>query len=87
MAPERVCTFVAACCMIHNIAIDYNEPLGNDDDDEDQVDLGNNYEGANRAEAVRSHITNTFLIHISKNCNSNWHRFNLILFVFLFTCI
>jgi hypothetical protein len=39
--------------MLHNIAIDYNEPLGNDDDDEDQVDLGNNYEGANKGRSCQ----------------------------------
>ena len=60
MAPNRVCTLVAACCVLHNIAIDYNEPMGYDDEDEDQVDLGNNYQGANRGDAVRSHITNTY---------------------------
>ncbi|CAB4011721.1 Hypothetical predicted protein, partial [Paramuricea clavata] len=60
MAPDRVCTLVAACCVLHNIAIDYNEPMGYHDEDEDQVDLGNNYQGANRGDAVRSHITNTY---------------------------
>lgn len=61
MAPDRVCTLVATCCVLHNIAIDCNEPMGDDDNDnQDKLDLGHNYEGANRGEAVRSHITNTY---------------------------
>ena len=26
MTPERVCTITVACCVLHNIAIDNNEP-------------------------------------------------------------
>ena len=26
MSPKRVCTLTAACCVLHNIAIDSNEP-------------------------------------------------------------
>jgi hypothetical protein len=61
MTPGRVCTPVAACCVLHNIAIDYNEPLEYDDDEnQDPLDVGPNYIGLNRGEAVRNHITNIY---------------------------
>lgn len=61
MSPERVCTLVAACCILHNIAIENNEPMEDDDDDhQDPPDLGHNYDGVNRGTAVRNHITNTY---------------------------
>ena len=41
MLPKRVCTLVAACCVLHNIAINSNEPMEYDgDDDQEQLDLG-----------------------------------------------
>lgn len=59
MSPEIVCTIIAACCVLHNIAIDFKEPVEYDDDQE-ELDLGHNYDGPNRGEAVRNHITNTY---------------------------
>ena len=60
MSPERVCTLIAACCVLHNIAIDSNEPLEYDDGGQEELDLGHHYDGPNRGEAVRNHITNTY---------------------------
>ena len=51
MRPERVCTI---------IALDHNEPEDEfDDEDNDDLDVANDYQGANRGNAVRNHITNT----------------------------
>jgi hypothetical protein len=33
MSPDRVCTVVVACCILHNIAIDNNEPFPDFEDD------------------------------------------------------
>ncbi len=33
MSPERVCTVIAASCILHKIAIDHNEPLPESEDD------------------------------------------------------
>jgi hypothetical protein len=33
MSPDRVCTVVVACCILHNIAIDNNEPVPDFEDD------------------------------------------------------
>jgi hypothetical protein len=61
MRPERVCTIIVACCILHNIAIDHNEPLHDleedghlDEDVDDEV-----FEVAT-GQAVRDHIANTF---------------------------
>lgn len=60
MSPERVCTIIAACCVLHNIAIDNNEPMMDDDVEEEPLDLGDDYDGVNTGEAARNHITNTY---------------------------
>ena len=59
MSPDRVCTIIAACCVLHNIAIDNNEPEDEEEEDEEPLDLGNNYGGPETGQAVRNHITNT----------------------------
>ena len=51
MSPERVCTLVAACCVLHNIAVDFNEPVQYDDDDQG-LNLGHNYDGPNRGKLL-----------------------------------
>ena len=60
MTPERVCTIIAACFVLHNIAIDHNEPEDelNDEELDEDLDVGNYYQGANTGNAVRNHITN-----------------------------
>lgn len=60
MAPDRACTIIAACFVLHNIAIDYNEPEDDDVDEDPGLNVGNNYQGAHRGNAVRNHITNTY---------------------------
>lgn len=63
MAPDRVCTIVAACCVLHNIAINLGEPDPDDWDVEDEDytgDLQEQYLGQETGHAVRQHITNTF---------------------------
>ena len=61
MAPNRVCTIMAACFGLHNNAKDYNEPEDNeDDDDDDDNDMDDIYQGVNTGNAVRQYITNTY---------------------------
>lgn len=63
VAPDRVCTIVVACCILHNIAVILAEPDPEDCDMEDEgcaADLHNQYHGHETGNAVRQHITNTF---------------------------
>ena len=55
-----MCTIIAACFVLHNIAIDHNEPEDelNDEELDEDLDVGNYYQGANTGNAVRNHITN-----------------------------
>lgn len=59
MQPEKVCQFIGACAILHNIAIAFNEPmedLDNDDDDPEVPD----YQGPESGRLIRDHIANTF---------------------------
>ena len=57
MRPERVCTIVAACCILHNIAIDHNETLLEIEDDGPwNDDVGGDFVGVETGQAVRDHI-------------------------------
>ena len=63
MAPDRVCTIVVACCILHNIAVILGEPDPEDCDMEDEgcaADLHSQYHGHETGNAVRQHITITF---------------------------
>ena len=63
MAPDRVCTIIAACCVLHNIAVTLREPDPEDCDMEDDgcaADLHSQYHGRETGNAVRQHITNTY---------------------------
>ena len=63
MAPDRVCTIVAACCILRNIAVNLRKPDPEDCDMEDDgcaADLQSQYHGRETGNAVRQHITNTF---------------------------
>jgi hypothetical protein len=61
MCPERVCVIVVACCVLHNIAIDYNEPLHEEEEEplvEENINIP--YNGVNTGAAVRNHIAATY---------------------------
>lgn len=63
MAPDRVCTIVAACCILHDIAMNLRELDPEDCDMEDEgcaADLHSQHHGRETGNAVRQHITNTF---------------------------
>ena len=50
MTPGRLCTIITTCFVLHNIAIDHNEP--DDEELEEDLDVGNYYQGANTGNAV-----------------------------------
>lgn len=62
MAPDRVCTIIVACFVLHNIAVFLREPEIDDDwdIDEQEFDVQEQYHGPDRGNAVRKHITDTF---------------------------
>ena len=62
MAPDRVCTIIVACFVLHNIAVFVREPEIDDDwdIDEQEFDVQEQYHGPDRGNAVRKHITDTF---------------------------
>lgn len=59
MTPERVCTVIGACAVLHNIALLLNEPMDDDplEDDPEEIDP---YNGPQRGLAMRDHICNTY---------------------------
>ena len=61
MAPDRACTMIVACFVLHNIALSLREPEVDDhfDIDEDEFDVHDQYNGPNNGNAVRKHITDT----------------------------
>ena len=58
MAPERVCTITVACCILHNIAIENNEPLPDDIEEHPNVDIP--FAGVETGQGVRNYIANTY---------------------------
>jgi hypothetical protein len=61
MRPKWVCTIVAACFILHNIAIHHNEALPEAEDDGPwNEDVGGDFEGVETGQAVREHIANTY---------------------------
>ena len=60
MAPEKVCQIIGAYAVLHNIAINRNEPMedGIDQEDELFVDV-DHYNGPEQGLAIRDHICNT----------------------------
>ena len=61
MAPDRVCTIIVACIVLHNITIRLREPEVDDGVvGEEEYDLHEEYRGPDNGNAVRRHITDTF---------------------------
>ena len=61
MAPDRVCTIVVACFVLHNIAVNLREPDVDDANiDNEDCDVQGQYHGPENGNAVRKHITDTF---------------------------
>ena len=58
MTPERVCTITIACCILHNMAIDNNEPIPEYEDEEPFEDV--NFVGVETGQVVRDHLANTY---------------------------
>ena len=54
MTPERACSVIGACAVLHNIAVLLNESL---DDDPEGIDP---YHGPQRGLAMRDHICNSY---------------------------
>ena len=59
MTPQRACSVIGACAVLHNIAVLLNEPMDDDplDDDPEGIDP---YHGPQRGLAMRDHICNTY---------------------------
>ena len=61
MSPDRVCTILAACCVLHNIAVGLREPEVHYDNMADaDFDVQVQYQGPENGNAVRRHITDSF---------------------------
>ena len=61
MAPDRVCTIVVACFVLHNIAVNLREPEVDDVNiDNEDCDVQEQYHGPENGNAVRKHITDIF---------------------------
>ena len=58
MTPERACSVIRPCAVLHNIAVLLNEPMDDDPlvDDPEGIDP---YHGPQRGLAMRDHICNT----------------------------
>lgn len=59
MAPEKVCSVIGACGVLHNITVVLNEPMEDDDIPEDEIAV-EIYNGPQQGLAIRDHICNTF---------------------------
>ena len=61
MAPDRVCTIIVACIVLHNMAIHLREPkVDNGLIGDEEYDLHEEYRGPDNGYAVRRLITDTF---------------------------
>ena len=61
MAPDRVCTIIVACIVLHNMAIHLREPELDDGlRGDEEYDLHEKYRGPENGNAVRRHIRETF---------------------------
>ena len=61
MSPERVCTIIVACFVLHNIAVEFREPESNDINiSAEDFDVQEQYHCRENGNAVRRHMTDTF---------------------------
>ena len=61
MSPDRVCTIIAACFVLHNIVISLRDLEVDYDNIDDAVfDVQEQYQGPENGNAVRRHITDSF---------------------------
>ena len=61
MTPDRFCTIIVACIVLHNIAIHLREPELDDGlIGDEEYDLHEQYRGRENGNAVRRHIKDTF---------------------------
>ena len=59
MKPEKTCIVIGACAVLHNIAIQRNEPIDCDARDVDDQPVVAAYCGPENGKAIRDHICNT----------------------------
>ncbi|CAG2219630.1 HARBI1 [Mytilus edulis] len=61
LQPEKVCTLIMACAVLHNLAIEMREPM-EDPDDEVQMfwNINKDFQGPDEGRVVRDHIARTF---------------------------
>ncbi|VDI35353.1 Hypothetical predicted protein [Mytilus galloprovincialis] len=61
LQPEKVCTLIMACAVLHNLAIEMREPM-EDPDDEIQMfwNISKDFQGPDEGRVVRDHIARTF---------------------------
>ena len=61
MSPERACTIIVACFVLHNIAVKFREPESDDINiTVEDFDVQEQYRGRENGNAMRRHITDTF---------------------------
>jgi len=61
MAPDRVCTIIVACCILHNIAVLFREPdVDGIDNNELPQDMQEHYHGQENGQSTRQHIAKTY---------------------------
>ena len=61
MTPDRVCTIIVACIVLHNMAIHLREPkLDHGLIGDEEYDLHEQYRGPENGNAVRRDIIDTF---------------------------
>ena len=61
MSPERVCTIIVACFVLHNIAVKFMEPESDDINiSVEDFHVQEQYRGRKNGNAMKRHITDTF---------------------------
>ena len=61
VSPERGCTIIVACFVLHNIAVKFREPESDDINvSVEDFNVQEQYRGRENGNAMRWHITDTF---------------------------